>query len=80
MRPVSGSRQSFFDSAQISLALIGGTCAVMAIYLAANVAYLAVLSIEEMRTSKLVAADVAQRLVGGWGVVLVSLTVGLEGE
>ncbi|MDQ6829494.1 MAG: amino acid permease [Gemmatimonadota bacterium] len=59
-------------------ALIMGTCAVMAIYLAANIAYLAVLPISEIRTSKLVAADVAQRLVGGWGVALVSITVVLS--
>lgn len=59
-------------------ALIGGTLAVIAIYLAANLSYLAVLSIDEVRTSKLVAADVAERLVGGWGVVLVSLTVVLS--
>ena len=59
-------------------ALIGGTLAVIAIYLAANAAYLIVLPIEEIRTSRLVAADVAQRLVGGWGVVFISLTVVLS--
>lgn len=56
-------------------ALIGGTLLVMAIYLAANVAYLTVLSIEEMRVSRLVAADVAQRVIGPAGVVFVSVTV-----
>lgn len=56
-------------------ALIGGTLLVMAIYLAANVAYLTVLPIEEMRTSRLVAADVAQRVIGSSGVVFVSVTV-----
>lgn len=59
-------------------ALIGGTAAVIAIYLAANVAYLAVLPIEQIRTSKLVAADVAERLVGRWGVALISTTVVLS--
>ncbi|MEP6692606.1 MAG: amino acid permease [Gemmatimonadaceae bacterium] len=59
-------------------ALIFGTLGVIAIYMMANVAYLAVLPIAEMRVSKLVAADVAQKLVGGWGVVLVSLTVVLS--
>jgi basic amino acid/polyamine antiporter, APA family len=53
-------------------ALILGTLAVLVIYLLANVAYLSVLSIDEMRTSRLVAADVANRLIGAPGVVLVS--------
>jgi APA family basic amino acid/polyamine antiporter len=56
-------------------ALIGGTVAVVAIYLAANLAYLAVVPIAEMPTSKLIAADVAQRLVGQWGVLLVGVAV-----
>lgn len=56
-------------------ALIGGTLAVITIYLLANVAYLTVLPIAEMRRSTLVAADVAQRLVGPVGVTLVGATV-----
>jgi APA family basic amino acid/polyamine antiporter len=56
-------------------ALIGGTLLVLAIYLLANVAYLAVMPIEEIRTSKLVAADVAQRVIGSGGVAFVSITV-----
>lgn len=56
-------------------ALILGTLAVLLIYLLANIAYLSVLSIEEMRASRLVAADVAQRLIGERGVVLVSAMV-----
>lgn len=56
-------------------ALIGGTAAVIVIYLAANVAYLTVLPVAQMRTSKLIAADVAQHLIGTPGVVLVGLTV-----
>jgi amino acid transporter len=56
-------------------ALIGGTLMVLAIYLAANLAYLAVLPIETMRHSKLVAADVAQIVIGPAGVVFVSVTV-----
>ncbi|MEX2181259.1 MAG: amino acid permease [Gemmatimonadaceae bacterium] len=56
-------------------ALIGGTLAVIAIYILANLAYLAVLPIEEMRTSRLVAADVAERVIGPAGVVFVSVTV-----
>jgi amino acid transporter len=56
-------------------ALIGGTLAVIAIYLLANIAYLSVLSIEEIRRSPLVAADVAQRLIGPAAVVFVSVAV-----
>jgi len=59
-------------------ALIGGTLLVIAIYLLANVAYLAVMPIEEIRHSKLVAADVAQRLIGPGGVVFVAVTVMLS--
>ncbi len=59
-------------------ALIGGTLMVIAIYLLANVAYLAVMPIEEIRQSKLVAADVAQRLIGPGGVVFVAVTVMLS--
>ncbi|HEY4954573.1 MAG TPA: amino acid permease [Gemmatimonadaceae bacterium] len=55
--------------------LIIGTCGIIVIYLLANVAYLAVMPVEEMRHSKLVAADVAQRLVGPAGVAFVSLVV-----
>jgi amino acid transporter len=60
------------------LALILGAVAIIAIYLLANVAYLAVLPVEEIRTSRLVAADVAQRLVGAGGVIFVSSTVMLS--
>lgn len=56
-------------------ALIGGTLMVIAIYLLANLAYLAVLPIEQIRVSKLVAADVAQVVIGPAGVVFVSATV-----
>lgn len=56
-------------------AIIGGTLAVLAIYLLANLGYMAVLPIEEIRTSRLVAADVAERIIGRPGVVFVSTTV-----
>jgi amino acid transporter len=56
-------------------ALIGGTLLVVAIYLAANLAYLAVLPVDQIRVSKLVAADVAQRVIGPAGVLFVSVTV-----
>lgn len=56
-------------------AIIGGTLAVLVIYLLANIGYMAVLPIEEIRTSSLVAADVAERVIGRPGVVFVSVTV-----
>lgn len=59
-------------------ALILGALGVLGIYLLANLAYLAVMPIEEIRTSKLVAADAAERLVGRPGVVFVALTVMLS--
>ena len=59
-------------------AIIIGTVAVIAIYLLANVAYLAVMPVEEIRHSRLVAADVAQRLIGAPGVILVASTVMLS--
>jgi amino acid transporter len=55
--------------------LIYGTLIIIALYLLANVAYLAVLPVEEIRHSKLVAADVAQRLMGAAGVAFVSAAV-----
>jgi amino acid transporter len=58
--------------------LIYGTLAVIALYLLANVAYLSVLSVHEMSQSKLVAADVAQRLVGEPGVAAVGVIVMLS--
>jgi APA family basic amino acid/polyamine antiporter len=59
-------------------AIILGTCAVIAIYLLANLGYLAVMSVEEISHSKLVAADVAERLIGPAGVVFVASTVMLS--
>lgn len=59
-------------------ALIWGAVGVLAIYLLANLAYLAVLPIDEIRTSKLVAADAADRVIGRPGVVFVALTVMLS--
>jgi amino acid transporter len=59
-------------------AIVIGTLAVIAIYLLANIGYLAVMPVEEIRHSKLVAADVAQRLIGAPGVVLVATTVMLS--
>ena len=59
-------------------ALILGTVAIVAIYLLANVAYMAVMPVAEIRGSPLVAADVAQRLIGAGGVAFVSITVMLS--
>jgi amino acid transporter len=59
-------------------ALILGTLAIIGVFVLANVAYLSVLSIDEMRTSKLVAADVAERLMGTGGVTFVAVTVMLS--
>ena len=55
--------------------LIAGTLIIIALYLLANIAYLAVLPVEEIRHSKLVAADVADKLVGAAGVAFVSVAV-----
>lgn len=59
-------------------ALVLGTVAVIVIYLLANLAYLAVLPVETIRQSRLVAADVAERLIGAPGVVFVAATVMLS--
>jgi amino acid transporter len=62
----------------IPRALIGGTLAIVAIYLAANLAYLAVFPVQQVRASRLIAADVAQRLLGPAGVAFVGVTVVLS--
>jgi APA family basic amino acid/polyamine antiporter len=59
-------------------AIIIGTLAVIAIYLLANVAYLSVLDVETIRHSRLVAAEVAAKLLGAPGVVFVAVTVMLS--
>jgi amino acid transporter len=56
-------------------ALILGTLTVITIYLLANVAYLAVLDVSTIAQSPLVAADVAERLLGAPGVAFVTATV-----
>jgi amino acid transporter len=59
-------------------ALITGTLGVIGIYLLANIAYLAVMPVDQVRHSPLVAADVAQRLIGQPGVAFVGVTVMLS--
>jgi amino acid transporter len=55
--------------------LIIGTLGIICIYLLANLAYLAVLTVEEIGQSPLVAADVAQRIMGSPGAAFVSVVV-----
>lgn len=52
-------------------AIIVGTLAVIGVYLLANLAYLSVLSVEGMRASRLVAADVASAAMGPAGLAFV---------
>jgi APA family basic amino acid/polyamine antiporter len=56
-------------------AIIAGTVAIVAIYLAANAAYLYVIPIEQVAASPLVAADTMQAIFGPIGVALVSVVV-----
>jgi basic amino acid/polyamine antiporter, APA family len=59
-------------------ALIGGSAAVVAIYLLVNAAYLYVLPLDEMAASRLVAADAAARIFGAAGASLVAALVMLS--
>ncbi len=59
----------------LPMALIFGTLAVIVIYMLANLAYLHLLTINQIAGSKLVAADTAYRIVGDTGVTLVSIAV-----
>jgi len=59
----------------LPLTIIGGTLAVIVIYLLANFAYLHLLDVPQIANSKLVAADTAYRIVGETGVKLVSIAV-----
>ena len=56
-------------------ALIGGTLAIIAIYLLANAAYLYVIPMERFSSSPLIAADAMLALVGQAGVAIVSIVV-----
>ena len=57
----------------LPLALIGGTLAVIAIYLAANAAYFHVLTAQQVGQSERVAAEMMRKVVGGWGAHAVSV-------
>lgn len=56
-------------------AVIGGTLAIIAVYLAANLAYFSVLSSTEVAGSERVAADMMRRILGARGGALVSVSV-----
>src|SRR6185436_1903324 len=59
----------------IPRALLIGTGLVIGIYLLANVAYLAMFPIDQIRTSRMVAADTMSRIIGVAGVTFVGITV-----
>lgn len=59
----------------IPRALLIGTGLVIGIYLLANIAYVAMFPIDQIATSKLVAADTASRILGVAGVTFVGITV-----
>ena len=59
-------------------AIIAGTIAIIAIYLAANVAYLYVNPIATVAQSRLIAADTARAVFGELGVSLVSVVVAIS--
>ena len=59
----------------IPLALVLGTVIIILIYVATNLAYLFILPIGEIATSKLVAADVMERIFHGYGGAIISAMV-----
>jgi len=59
-------------------ALLGGTAIIMLVYLAVNVAYLFVLTLDEMAGSALVAADTATHIFGRAGAAIVGSLVMLS--
>lgn len=59
-------------------AIVGGTIAIISIYLLANAAYLYVLPIDGLARSPLVAADAMQVVVGRAGVAFVSVVVAIS--
>jgi APA family basic amino acid/polyamine antiporter len=56
-------------------ALILGTAVIVGIYVVTNLAYLYVLPVETMAKSKLVAADVAEAFLGGYGGAFIAAAV-----
>ncbi|MEP7307224.1 MAG: amino acid permease [Acidobacteriota bacterium] len=62
----------------LPLAIIGGTLALVAVYVFANLAYLYVLPFDSIRQSPLVAADTMMAIFGRTGAVLVSSLVAMS--
>ncbi len=56
-------------------AILLGTLGIVGVYLLANIAYLCVLDAGQIKSSKLVAADVASALMGPFGLAFVTATV-----
>jgi len=59
-------------------ALLIGTLTVVVLYLAANLVYLYLIPIQQMKTAELVAADVARLVIGPAGVVVVSAAIAVS--
>lgn len=59
-------------------ALLIGTSTVVVLYLAANLVYLYLIPIEQMKGAELVAADVARLTIGPAGVVVVSAAIAVS--
>ncbi len=59
-------------------ALLLGTATVVVLYLGANLVYLYLIPIEQMKHAELVAADVAKLVVGPAGVVVVSAAIAVS--
>jgi basic amino acid/polyamine antiporter, APA family len=59
-------------------ALLIGTATVVVLYLGANLVYLYLIPIQQMKHAELVAADVAQLVIGPAGVVVVSAAIAVS--
>jgi basic amino acid/polyamine antiporter, APA family len=59
-------------------ALLIGTLTVVVLYLGANLVYLYLIPIQQMKQAELVAADVAQLVIGPAGVVVVSAAIAVS--
>ena len=59
-------------------ALLIGTSIVVVLYLAANLVYLYLIPIQQMKSAELVAADVARLSIGSAGVVVVSAAIAVS--
>lgn len=59
-------------------ALFIGTAIVVALYLGANLVYLYLIPIEQMKSAELVASDVAQLVIGQVGIVAISTAVAVS--